>query len=326
VAVKKVSKVRRRRQEPPPNPYGGGGPSGGQAPETGASGPTQGTGTKGKQFPLSVTKDRYKNDPMNYGRRVDPRWSNPAYLQYLPTRPGYLKYFEDDVSAPLMVGRGNPGLIAELQRQLAAVGLIEGKAPRGVWDPSTENAYRRLLEIANEWGMSDKATLERLLSESVGAVVEEKGGTIGRGEGGTGTGYTVDAEGNIVPAALPPFQAPALEIRLPNKADTDRIVRRASIDELGRGLPQESIDAISNAYINEVTRLQTEAQTRAIERERQLYETGTTDINQITSVEPPSMEAFTEQQLREQHGPEMEANTGMELLMGLISQWGGLGG
>jgi len=240
-------------------------------------------------------------------------------------QPGYLKYFEQDVSAPLIAGRGNPGLIAELQRQLAAVGLVSSGVPRGVWDPKTEKGYRRLLEIANVWGMSDQAALNQMLAEAEGAVVEDFGGNIQRrstsseGEGGGGRGFRVE-NGEFVEEGPEAFVPPPLELQLPNPDDIGRVVRKASIDMMGQAMDQGSVNAMTSAYIAEVTRLQREAYNRMVERERQIWETGASDIQEITTVQAPSAEGFAEREL--ENRPETKTNKGMELLMGLIGQWG----
>jgi hypothetical protein len=325
MAVRRVSRVTRPRQEEPDQRYGGGGPGPGSEP---GSGESTGGDKKKKKGPLRPKG--FEFPPGHYGSRADPKWKpggrfGTGMLQYMPMRPGYLKYFDNDVSAPLIAGRGNPGLIAELQRRLVAVGLISGKAPRGIWDPKTEKGYRRLLEIANVWGMSDQAALDLLMAENEGIVVTDDETGIGRrtsdgsGEGGRGPGFRIE-NGEFVPEGPEAFVPPPLELRLPNPDDVDRVMRNGSITLLGQGLDQQSVEAMRNAYIQEVTRLQRSAYDQMVQRERQLWETGETDIQEITTVEAPSAETFAENQLRQR--PEAQSNTGMELLMNLINSWG----
>jgi len=325
MAVKKRSRVIRPRQEPEPdNKYTQGGPSGGLEP--GASGPTQGSGAaarRARNTPLSPTEGFFPEGGHRYSQGGPPRseHSRPS----VQDRPGYFKYFLDDVNAPLIAGRGNPGLIAELQRRLAAVGLLEGRAPRGVWDPTTENAYKRLLEIANVWEVTDQEALNQLMAESEGAVVDEGAGSIGRrtsdgsGEGGRGTGFRIQ-NGEFVPEGPEAFTPPPLTLRLPDTEETNRMVRRLSIDLGGQALDQQSIDAITSAYIAKVTELQRGAHSQIVERERQLWDTGTTNINEITDVELPTAESFAEGELGQR--PDVQANKGMELLMGALGMWG----
>lgn len=320
-----VSRVRRPVQEEPENPYAGGGPSAGDASSGSGTGPR-----RPSDDPRGGILEPYEGyfPGGSYSSRTNMYpYSDARYTNYISQRPGYLKYFEEDVQAPLIAGRGNPGLIAVLQRQMAAVGLITESVPRGVWDTKTETAYRRLLELSNMWDMTDQETLNRLMVEAEGAAVDDYAGTISRrtssdgsGEGGRGTGFRIE-NGQFVPEGPEAFIPGPLELQLPNPDDVSGVVRRLSIDMLGQGLPQENVNAITSAYIAEVTRLQESAYSQMVQRERELWETGTTNIDRITEVQAPSAEGFAERKMMEDNPQEYQANRGSALLTSLINQW-----
>lgn len=177
---------------------------------------------------------------------------------------GVPRYFDGD---EMMPGRLPPHNIAAVQRLLVDSGLLDD--PRwGFWDASSQEAYQRALSEANGKGVD----VQTLLSTYADAAA------------------MAEAE------AREPFQAPALQIRQHNMKDLESVFRKSVTELLGVGWSQADISRAAKAFVGEETRIQTEAQLRNIERERQLYETGETDIDQITEVDIPDPNLFIERE------------------------------
>jgi hypothetical protein len=179
---------------------------------------------------------------------------------------GVPRYFDGDEVLP---GRLPPHNIAALQRMLVDAGLLED--PRwGYWDPASEEAYQRALSEANSAGVEVQTLL------------------------------TTYGEANALGTAEPkePFVAPPLQIKQHNKDDLRSVFRKAVVELLGIGWSQEDVNDAVDSFVAKETEIQANAQRMMIERDRQLYETGQTDINQITEVDIPSPELFIEEETR----------------------------
>lgn len=295
----RTSGARSRQSEPGGNPYAGGGPPPPSAPSGGTSG-----GTDIVRGPRVATINPHSaRYDTRFGRRDI---AETAYEQVDMPVEKLERYISSQVS---LLGMMGPGQLASLQDELAAVGLLSGNYVRGGPDASTKSAFEELLGIANQMRTSWRQALNRLLNQMTPEMARSRG-------------FRIDENGNLVPAEEQ-FVPPALQLQLPNKKDVDALMRRTSVDLLGQGWDQRTIDAASNAFISEVKRLQTDAYNQMVERERQLFETGTTNINQITEIQAPSPETFAEEQVKQRDPMGYQTNTGMELLMDLIGAWGG---
>lgn len=179
---------------------------------------------------------------------------------------GVPRYFDGDETLPARLAPHN---IAALQRMLVESGLLSN--PRwGFWDTASEEAYQRALSESNLKG-TDVQTLLTTYAEAA-AIGEQE--------------------------TRPPFVAPALELRTTNKADLNRVFRQAVTEMLGVGWTDKQIAELVDAYGWEEIRVQADAYQQMVARERQLYETGTSDIKQINQVSAPSPETFIEQEAR----------------------------
>jgi hypothetical protein len=83
-----------------------------------------------------------------------------------------------------------------------------------------------------------------------------------------------------------------------NEKDIQTAFRKAIVEHLGEGWTQEQINAAAAAYRAEEISVQRSAQQQMIERERQLWETGTTDIDEITEVDVRDPNLFIEEEAR----------------------------
>jgi hypothetical protein len=176
------------------------------------------------------------------------------------------RYFDGDETLPRGIPPHN---IAALQRMLVEAGLL--KNPRwGFWDPASQNAYQTALAGANSSG-TDVQSYLTTYAEAVALGTQE---------------------------ARAPFQAPALELRTTNKQDLHRVFRQAVTELLGVGWTDKQIAELVDAYGWQEIAVQTDAYSQMVERERQLYETGTSDIKQINQVSAPSPETFIENEAR----------------------------
>lgn len=95
------------------------------------------------------------------------------------TRQAQPRYFDGAEFVPARLG---PEKIARIQSVLAQVGLIGPKTAfrLGVWDETSRNAYKNLLEFANSYGVDESEALD-LYSQSV--AVRGDGATAGVGGG-----------------------------------------------------------------------------------------------------------------------------------------------
>ena len=71
------------------------------------------------------------------------------------------RYMSGDEFAPAALPSE---LIAGLQTQLAAAGLLTGTVKLGIWDDASTEAYRRVLSFANLRGLDESAALDTLAS------------------------------------------------------------------------------------------------------------------------------------------------------------------
>lgn len=145
---------------------------------------------------------------------------------------GYPTYFNGDEYIPANFPATSIWLI---QQQLAKVGLLRGNFSKQVWDPTTRNAYKQLLALANAQGINAEQALTQMMN-NVGEV-----GT----EGGGGQ-YTTDENGNIIPVGG--SQAAPLVTRTSDPTQLRQLFRKAVIEQLGEGWSQDKINAMVAAY------------------------------------------------------------------------------
>lgn len=194
-------------------------------------------------------------------------------------------YYEDDVLRPATL---DPGSIGQLQGALAAAGLL-GDFRYGIWDETSQDAYRSLLGEANAAGLSAMAMLQNRAS-----TVDMPGAG---SEGGRGH-WEMDENGNPV-FVEDPYVAPPLELRTTNKADLANVFRSAVIDKMGEGWSQQQINELVDAYNWQEIKVQTDAYNQQVALERADFE-GTRGAGgeTITVEQAPSPEAFLDEQLR----------------------------
>jgi hypothetical protein len=120
-----------------------------------------------------------------------------------------------------------PSQIADLQRQLAQLGLIDPDAmiTFGVWDETSIAGYEKLLAWANRAGITRVDQALRKYRQ----MVAEGGGPV--------------RVGGEEPPEIPPLQ-----IRLTDPTSLKATFRRAVIDQLGEGWSDEQIDRMVAAY------------------------------------------------------------------------------
>lgn len=229
------------------------------------------------------------------------------------------RYFQGDEWRPASYG---PDSIAERQRALVLAGYIgaQDRFRLGAWDATTRKAYKALLEDSNAAGVTEDQMI-RMRAQGMEVGVGPGGaggGTDGGGGGGGGGTYIDPVTGELVEA---PYQAPPLELKLPNKQDVRSVFRSAIIDKLGEGWSQEQIDAMADQYINQVRQLQVDAYQQEVARDRDLFETGTTKRNTITSIDAPSAETFVEDQLMKTHPVEAQAQGVVDLFFENMGQF-----
>lgn len=202
----------------------------GSARAAGPPPPPAAEGTAGARSPLGVPAGYTVEQP------IPPQFRGVASdvgSNILSPRPGPdtmrmgPRYFSGDELLPASF---SPEDIAEIQRDLAAAGLI-GPRTRvrvGIWDETTRNAYKNLLETANVYGVSARDALARLASAPA----------VGGGEG----------EG----------RAP-LRVRLPHPDEVRQVAMVTARATLGRKLTAEEENAAIAAANAAATRAQTAA-------------------------------------------------------------------
>jgi hypothetical protein len=221
-------------------------------------------GTEGRRATTFQPGQRPEDEPV-LPRRLATYAHGYSYSQN--RYPGGVpRYFAGHETLP---GRMPPHNIAALQRMLVDAGLLEN--PRwGFWDRASEEAYQRSLAEANAAGVD----VQQLLTTygEAAALAEAK--------------------------AKPPFVADPLVYQVHNEKDVQAAFRKAIVEHLGEGWSQAQINAAAAAYREQEIQVQRDAQMQMIERNRQLYETGKTNITEITEVGIPSPELFIEEETR----------------------------
>lgn len=198
---------------------------------------------------------------------------NERELRYGAGRPRYFKGSEGDP------GRLPPHNIAAIQRLMVDANLLSN--PRwGFWDPESEEAYRQALREANATGVDIETLLTTYADAAAMAEQQAKG----------------------------PFVAPPLQFRVHNEKDVQSAFRKAIVEHLGEGWTQEQINAAAASYRAHEIGVQRDAQMQMIARERQLYETGATDIEEITEVDAMSPDTFIEEEARRRDLAGYQAN------------------
>lgn len=216
------------------------------------------------------------------GYRAPVRRYDPLIARYGTSGSGYTtteaapRYMSGDEWKPASL---SPQQIAQLQREMIAVGLIGPRTTvrNGVWDEPTREAYKELLGFANSIGTNAETALRRYRGHQIdpetGEVTGAMGGTVG---GGTLAG-DVDVTERFTPGPLP--------LETTNPADLRRIFRHAVIDTLGEGWSREKIDELVRAYNWEEIRLQVDAYQSMIDEDRRQFEAEQRDLKQLEAAE-----------------------------------------
>jgi hypothetical protein len=180
---------------------------------------------------------------------------------------GVPRYYDGDEMGPASLPPHN---IAALQRMLVDSGLLDN--PRwGYWDRASEEAFQRALSESNQQG-TDVETLLTTYSEA-SAMAEQ------------------EAKGPYVPSE-------PLTLRTTNKSDLNKVFREAVVGQLGVGWSDSQIRELVDAYNWEEIKVQADIYNQNMQREKQLWETGTTDIKQVTEGSVPNPQTFLEEQVR----------------------------
>lgn len=263
--------------------------------------------------PLGVSKDY---------RALTPRTSGESFRGMSPTaiegwsaagrgptgsRIQAPRYFSDDVWKP--ADRGTDGIIA-MQRALMLGGyLTPGQGFQwGSWSGPTVAAYTDLLKEANASGLTAEEQVEQA---AMGMPNKQPGG---------GGGYFDPVTGEWVEEQ---FVAPPLELRTTNKADLKRIFQSVTQDRLGIAWAPEQIDELVEAFNWKEIQIGVSEHEQQVERMRQEFEGEEITDNAIITEAPPDPETFAMDQMEQRDPQAVEANTGMELLLSLIDEWGG---
>lgn len=151
-------------------------------------------------------------------------------------------YFDGDQYMP---GTLDPGKIAELQADLAAIGLLKPGYRKNVWDAESADAYAQLLAYANQNGLTREQALAKYQA----------------GEGG------LDGEGDPYGERDP--YGPLI-VKEPNRMDVEQTMREAYLNLTGQGGNPQAIQAATEAYIQAVRA----PQEQAYEMEKAAYEAG----------------------------------------------------
>lgn len=175
-----------------------------------------------ERSPLGVPDDYMASSPRRpapFASRLGPKTYQP------PPRPP--RYFAGDELIPAALA---PERVAAMQRALATAGLIGPKTKFrvGVWDDTTRNAYRNLLEFANVYGIDEAEALRRYASS------EE-----------------TDPSGDAERAPLVVRQSSPDDLR----ATFETVARR----RIGRKLAPEEVERFVSAYQAEEAAVQTQA-------------------------------------------------------------------
>lgn len=195
--------------------------------------------SRGRIVPVPQGRRRGSLTPVSSGKGGDEAWP----------------YYDGDEFFP---GQLSPQAIAQLQRQMAALGLLPPNARfrLGVWDQASQKAYRTLLAYANQQGMSFQQAMAHMEATGMNATVDEFGNLV------TGEGQT---------------QEP-LPTRTSNPDELKLVFRKAVIDTLGQGWDEGKIDQMVRSY-NDLE----------VKQQRAAYDAELTGGN-VVSV--PSPEAF----------------------------------
>jgi hypothetical protein len=203
------------------------------------------------------------------------------------------QYQEGDELLPANFG---PAQIADLQRQLAEVGLLPPGASIQfrVWDETSAAAFYKLLAYANQNGLHWTSALNKMKSESQGA-------------------FQVDEFGNIVP--VDPNAQEKLPTRTTPREELIPLFRQAIIETRGEGWSEDKINSMVSAF-----------QQQEIAAQQEAYAAEGTSQN-VEGM--PSPEAFILSKVEGEDPDRVAAEKGLDYVnefQQLLSQWGPGGG
>lgn len=150
--------------------------------------------------------------------------------QHGSMRPQAPRYYDGDEYRQRPM---SPAAIAAIQDQMARAGLLTSDFLMGVWDPSTAEAYKTLLGIANQQGTTAEQAMTLL-------------GSSERMEWDPATGTYVSAGGLGAGAQAPP----ELVTRVTDPEVLKSVFRRAAIEMIGIGWSEEQLERAAAAYNN----------------------------------------------------------------------------
>lgn len=221
----------------------------------------------GRRSPYAFRPGQTPEQEPNRFRLPIPGRGTGLYSEH--SQPGgraYPRYYAGDEWTP---SRTPPHNVAALQRALVDAGFLEDPS-YGRWDRASAHAFEQAMVRANAEGVDVEALLLNYADARAMAEQEAKG----------------------------PFVPSALELTTTNPKDLERLFRDVSAELLGVGWSAPEVQELVQAYNWHEVQVQRDAQERMIERERQLWETGETDIEEITKVSPMSPQTFAETEAR----------------------------
>ena len=191
----------------------------------------------------------------------------------------------------------SPGAIAAVQDQMARGGLLTSDFIMGVWDPATAEAYKALMGMANQQGVTVEQA-SNLLQSGESMQWDPATGTY-VSTGGTGAGN-------------PPI--PELVTRISDPEVLKGVFRRAAIELIGIGWTEEQVSRAAAAY-NNVERERQRAQYDAQLAAGQLGSMTEGDNPQASEVvDIPSPEGWIDAYVRKQDPAGVAENEALDMV------------
>jgi hypothetical protein len=273
-----------------------------------------------KRKPIGVPEDytapRY-NQYQDFGLSQHPSAAARATAGRTSTSDQKPRYMDGDEWKP---ANNSPANIGEIQKFMAAGGLLTGNWRYGVWDEKTRNAWKDVLGYANSRGITDQMALQELASAPKTPGGGE--GSSGGGGGGGGGSWQIDPETGEAVWVEESFVPPeALPLNLPSREDIGRVARSAIIDIMGEGWSQTKIDQFVNQYIGMAQGRAQSAYQAEVGRQRQAFESGQPVSNVAVELQVPSPEAFAEEEVWRRDPTTATAQGAIDLFLGNIDQF-----
>lgn len=182
-------------------------------------------------------------NPASFGEHYYPSGYNYTHHQYpggLPSeyRGGHKGYSPSARRAPIYKQgdeyrprNADPNAIFATQQALASMGLLTGHFTGKVWDEPTAAAWRKVLEYANQAGITDEQAMVEL------GHAAERGGR-----------FTVDDAGNVVPIGSDGAAPPPLITHVTDPKIVKEIFRQSAIQIAGIGWDDKRLTQAAATY------------------------------------------------------------------------------